>query len=224
MLGLLIKDIELTLLNKKLFLFLGVIGVLMIGIKGETATSFVIAFFSIMCGMLVLSTITYDEFDRSIAYLFTLPTTRFIYTVEKYVFGLSSLLFGWTISSILSLVYLLVNGSEFSMKEYWLSSICVFIIIALVIIIMIPIQIKFGGDNGRMVLFGISAMVMLIGLGGAKLCTWLNIDIETIAVNSLTNIMDINKVVLGGIITVLFIVITLISSKISYSIIKKKEF
>mgnify|MGYP001306955277 CR=1 FL=1 len=75
-----------------------------------------------------------------------------------------------------------------------------------------------------MVLFGISAMVMLIGLGGAKLCTWLNIDIETIAVNSLTNIMDINKVVLGGIITVLFIVITLISSKISYSIIKKKEF
>ena len=66
---------------------------------------FVISYAAILFTILAISTLSYDEYENGMSFLFTLPFSRNTYVVEKYLFGmlgtvlivlLSSALFGLT--------------------------------------------------------------------------------------------------------------------------------
>ena len=84
--GLLIKDFKLMKNQKQFFLMILFFCIFFVVINGNPA--FMISYLMVMCSFFTLSTISYDDFDHGMGYLFTLPVTRKIYVTEKYVFGL----------------------------------------------------------------------------------------------------------------------------------------
>ena len=81
--GLLQKDLCLLVQRSRILLVMIGVGILM-GFSADG--SFVIGYLTMLCAILAISTISYDEFDNGNAFLFTLPISRKSYVVEKYVF------------------------------------------------------------------------------------------------------------------------------------------
>ena len=77
--GLLIKDLRLMAAQKKFFLSLVLVTVLLVIMAQDT--SFIICYMSFIGAQFSLSTISYDEFDNGNAFLFSLPITRKGYVV-----------------------------------------------------------------------------------------------------------------------------------------------
>ena len=86
--------------------------------------------------------------------------------------------------------------------------------------IMIPFQLKFGGEKGRIALIGVIGLVFLIGAVIVKGAEMIGIDIT----NMVNTLPVISMGMLIMIILAAAIVIFLISLKISIRIMNKKEF
>ena len=84
--GLLIKDYKLMLGQKTFLGMAALMAVLYLTIyKNPT---FAVVFITVMCTMFTVSTLSYDEYENGMAYLFTLPISRNTYVLEKYAFAL----------------------------------------------------------------------------------------------------------------------------------------
>lgn len=169
--GLLIKDIQMTLQNKRLLIVFFMLAVMMTLTKADAA-SFVIAFVTMFCGTLVLNTISLDEFDKSIVFLMTMPIDKTVYVLEKYAFAVGSGLIGNIVSSVFCIVFLKLPVSEILMQM-----IAIFVILSLFQMIILPIQLKFGSDIGRLVLIGIVIFFFVFGtfiseIGGEGIKIW----------------------------------------------------
>lgn len=156
--GLLIKDFCLTCKNKKLIGILVFMAFFMFSMQGEDMGGFIISFVTMLGGTLVLSTITTDEFDKSSMFLLTMPVKRSTYALEKYVFSFACSLTCWVASTVICCI-MDRSGAVETVKM----AVVLLLSISLFQLIMIPIQLKFGGENGRMVLMGI--VVAIFGLG-----------------------------------------------------------
>ena len=84
--GLLIKDLRLMLQQKRFFLILFFIAIVL-NFNSDGGT-FVVAYLTFLCSSFVLSTITYDEYENGYLFLMTLPVSKKTFATEKYVFGL----------------------------------------------------------------------------------------------------------------------------------------
>lgn len=71
--GLFVKDLKLMSGQKK---FLALVFLLACVLLTTNSATFVINYLTIFCSILVVSTISYDEFDNGNAFLFTLPISR----------------------------------------------------------------------------------------------------------------------------------------------------
>ena len=223
--GLLIKDISLITVNKKmLFIFLGISMMLLATGNGEN-TTFVVAYCTMLCGMLVLTTISYDEFDHSNAYLMTLPVTRKIYALGKYVFSALAMMIGWGFSTVVVfLLQMTVFHRQQGALEFWASCVSILLSMVLLLGVMIPIQLKFGGDNGRMVVLGFLAVVFFVVFGARLLFQYLQIDMEVFLENLSGQLSSLSPWFVGSILAVITLVWTSISMVVSIHIVEKKEF
>ena len=86
--------------------------------------------------------------------------------------------------------------------------------------IMIPFQLKFGGEKGRIALIGVIGLVFLIGAIIVKGAEMIGIDIT----NMINTLPVISMGMLIMIILAVAVVLFLISLKISIRIMNKKEF
>lgn len=216
--GLLLKDFRFIMQQSRMFLIiLFMIASFMI-FQGADSAPFVIAYTSMMGGILVLNTISYDEFEHSITFLMTLPITRKEYVKEKYVFGVLGILSLWGISTA---VCLLVGLDRF--QEIIISALAILLVIMVSEMIMIPIQLKFGGDKGRIVLIVIVMACVLLGFI-LKGCIQRGTETEILYYK----IAEAAASVSGWWYTVaaiVFLVIeTLVSYRISVRMIEKKEY
>ena len=84
--GLLIKDYKLMLGQKSFFGMEALMSVLYLAIYKDP--TFAVVFITVMCTMFTISTLSYDEYENGMAYLFTLPISRNTYVLEKYAFAL----------------------------------------------------------------------------------------------------------------------------------------
>ena len=84
--GLLIKDYKLMLGQKSFLGMAALMAVLYLAIYKDP--TFAVVFITVMCTMFTISTLSYDEYENGMAYLFTLPISRNIYVLEKYAFAL----------------------------------------------------------------------------------------------------------------------------------------
>lgn len=182
--------------------------------------SFVIPYITIMIGMLTLTTISYDDFENGLGYLFTLPVSRREYVGEKYLFSIVTTLPGLILVSAGSLVVSRIRGVDFTMEECVLSVISSFLMVTVMLAIFIPLQLKFGVDKSRV------AMMMVFGGGalalyaGAKICDVLGIN--WMAAIDVAAKME-PAVVLTGI-AVICAVVLVISYLFSLRFIEKREF
>ncbi len=150
--GLLIKDYKLIMHNKRMFLILMVVWFL--AFQNYAGYSFLIAYSTMIFILLALNTISTDEYYKSTPFLLTLPVKRETYTAEKYVLMLGLSLLGTALSTLLCI---LVHRNL--LQELILEGVSIYIILVLFQLLMIPIQLKFGNDKGRIVLLGLLAVV-----------------------------------------------------------------
>ena len=84
--GLLIKDFVYIKNQRVFLLILAAISVYFF-VSGQNLF-FVVTYVSAMFATLIVNTVSFDEQDGGMGFLFTLPISRKAYVLEKYVFGI----------------------------------------------------------------------------------------------------------------------------------------
>ena len=215
--GLIIKDLcVIKNQMKSLLLVLALFIFLSIANKDATFVLFLIPFYMIM---LLITTFSYDEFNKWECYCNSLPLSRKEIVKAKYIlFNASSLIL--IILGILASVIIPNFIENTTFESIYASIIGVAFGICLVISLLIPFYYKFGSQKGRIMLFlTIAILALLIGMI-TSLDIFNNIELMNI-INSLNNLSL-------GMFTILLIIITVIIMAISYyisiKIYSNKEF
>lgn len=217
--GLLIKDFKLMLNQKNFF-------ILIVLILGATACFldfdyyFLIGYFMFICSLFTISTISYDEFDNGNAFLFTLPFSRSRYVEEKYCFGILAGTCSWFLSFVITTIIQMINSNNFIFSDWMLSTLVMLPIMLVMLAILIPFQLKYGSENGRI------AIIIFLG-GGFVVCYLLaNLLAQSqINFNSLISfINNVDPLIILLIIFAICLAILFVSMKISKRIVLKKEF
>ena len=217
--GLLIKDFQLLKENKNLMYIMLLIAVIFLFTQKQDATYFLVSFMTMVMGMLVVTTISYDDFDHGNAFLMTLPITRNVYVYEKYVLGAMLSLGGWFVASVASTLFYLFTTDV--VWEEWGLYLAIFSMLGLLLIaIMIPIQLKFGADKGRIAMIG-----CIMGIGvvvfGIK---WFMEALQVDYMHILQAVASLPLIGLMAILVVMVMVIFGCSIAISSKIMKRKQF
>lgn len=216
--GLLVKDFKILKLQKNtLFLFLFI--ALFLTAFSDDA-SFVICYFTFVSSLYSLSSISYDEFDNGNAFLFSLPITRKNYVIEKYCFSFILSMSSCFFATILVIITEMIRGTDSSIIDIIMIALITIPIMLIVISIMLPFQLKFGGDKGRIAIICAVGIVFVVGIVILKVAEFFSIDIASI-INGLP-VFSTGMIIVAALIAV--IVILMISIRISISIVKKKEF
>lgn len=217
MAGLVEKDIRLLLKRKQtVILFLAISFLLGFTTDG----SFVIAYLTVLCAIFTASTISYDEFDNGYTFLMTLPIDCKTYVAEKYAFCIGGGFIAWNFAVIFYFVSAVIKGDSINLSEDMMMAVVFIPVYIIMLCIMIPIQLKYGGEKSRIVLLVLWGIIALIGFVGAKALAGLNVSIDGL-VKILDQIPDIAFAVIGIAITVLIMVISIACSR---KIMEKKEY
>ena len=219
--GLLIKDLKL-MKNQKNF-FLVILVVIAFLAAGSDDLSFPMGFTAFIGTLFTLSSISYDEFDNGNAFLFSLPITRKQYVLEKYGFGL---LLG--IGSLLTAVCLLsavrlVKGELSSVGRLSEIGFTVLAVLALnwgFLALMLPLQLKFGSEKGRVAILGVFGVAAVLGMLASKAAAFFRINMAAVW----DGLSALGVGMAGILLLVLSFGILVFSMAVSMAIIKKKEF
>lgn len=215
--GLFVKDLKLMSGQKK-FVFLVFLIACML--TATNSAMFVGNYLMIFCSVLVISTISYDEFDNGNAFLFTLPISRKEYVREKYIFGLGVCMVVCFITTLVIVGYQSVVVEHYNRVEGIISSVSGIFVSAFLLSFMIPLQLKFGSEKGRLVLVGISGILGVICFVAVKITKKFDIDIDELS--HWLDAIHPGAVAAGFVVVVLVMIV--ISYLISVRVMEKKEF
>ncbi|MGN1345195.1 MAG: ABC-2 transporter permease, partial [Eubacteriales bacterium] len=144
--GLIQKDLCLLLQRSRILLVLIGTGALM---GFSTDSSFVIGYLTMICAILTVGTISYDEFDNGYPFLLTLPITKRTYVMGKYLFCMLGGLTGWCIAVVLFLGCTLIKGNAISTSDL-LETIAFIPVLGLITALLLPLQLKYGAEKSRL--------------------------------------------------------------------------
>ena len=167
--------------------------------------------------MLVINTIAYDELDKGYQFLMTLPVDRKLYVREKYVISLGAGVISWLFASVIYFLTKIVKGTAGPIVSE-LPLVAVFLpVIALFILFMIPMQIKFGVEKSKAIVAGTAGAIGACIIGFAKLA----------GAGAGEGMMAVLNHMSVWLITVIVILLTLILTIVSYlicvKVMEKKE-
>lgn len=216
--GLLVKDLKLIMLQKNFLLLILAIVIGMMIFTDDVV--FPLGFLSFVVSLFTVSTISYDDFDNGNAFLFTLPITRNNYVIEKYSLGLLFGCIAWILATVLGIIATVLKDT-LPVGDLVQSSLIILPIMIVVQAIMLPFQLKFGGDKGRIAMigaFGALAVISIVIVKGAEAI--FKVDL----ISLLDNLPTVSMGVLLAITIIIALLMLLVSMKISLSIMNKKEF
>lgn len=215
--GLLVKDFRLMKGQKNFFF---VIVAVTVGMSVFfDASSFLLGFLPFVLSQFTLSTISYDEFDNGNAFLFTLPVSRADYAIEKYCLALLLSGSAWIFATLLAIAFNVLKGGG-AVSEIAVAAVMILVAVIVIQAIMIPFQLKFGGEKGRIVLIGVVGLLSVAGIVLVKAAEMLGVDIA----NILNNLPMVSMGVMVTIILIISVIILLLSLQASVLIMKRKEF
>lgn len=214
--GLFIKDLRL-IKNQRNFLITLALMFLVLIVTGVDA-SFFMGYVPFLLLIVTMSTITYDEQDNSMGFLMALPVSRQTYVLEKYLLSASFGVGGFAVTFVIFLITEKAEGSSMTPGDYLLVFMGFLVFVILFLSLMIPIQLKFGSEKGRLVLFAI-----FFGIIGLVYVADKVIKVNVTATALYQNLLQLPLEILLTATFVLFAVFVLISIKISLGIMKKKE-
>ena len=163
--GLLIKDFCLLRNQKRL---LPIFALLAVWFTVLHTDGFAFPFLGMMSTILTASTISYDELDRCQTALFTLPFERRTYVAEKYVLGAILLVAAMVLGGLCTAVRQLV-AHDVELQSIGLTLALTLCVCAVALGAIVPLRIRFGGDQGRIVLYMVFALVALAVVGVTRL-------------------------------------------------------
>ena len=216
--GLIIKDFSL-LKNQKIF-FIAIVILALITLIAGMDPMFIVSYTTLVLSMFTLSTLSYDEYDNGYPFLFSLPITRKTYVIEKYAFGFLISFGTWMVTLLLSTLYQLIKTSNFDIAAWLLSCAVFLVMIVFLNSLMIPLQLKFGGEKGKIAIFGVFIMVAILGFVIAQVSELLGIDWMLI-LNQLSNM---NLYILMAAVAGVAILSVPISFAFSLKIMNHKQF
>lgn len=218
--GLLLKDLRFIMQQSKMFLILIFMVAWFMIFQGADSAPFVITYTAMMGSFFVLNTISYDEFEHSTTFLMTLPIERRDYVKEKYVFGILGIFTLWGISTA---VYLLIGFGMF--QEIMITALAGLVIIVASEMVMIPVQLKYGGDKGRIVIVVLVFLVMMMFFIVKSVAgRILGEGVETLILGLEAMISTVNPWAIGVVAATCLAVESYISYRISVRMIEKKEY
>lgn len=208
--GLLLKDLAIVKQQGRSIFIIVAIAIFMM-ISGNDIT-FVVAYANMLFVMFGITTLSYDAFDNGFSFLFTLPISRKLYVAEKYLFSLMCVATGLILSSVLMAVTGNMNSDAFSfIVGYAMAA-------TLLLSILLPVELKFGPEKGRIAMIVIFAIVFAVVFGLKKISESVDFTSVFVTLNSM------NKTTLIGIMIGIEVVIVTLSYITSCRIIEKKEF
>ena len=163
--GLLIKDFCLLRNQKRL---LPIFALLAVWFTVLHTDGFAFPFLGMMSTVLTASTISYDELDRCQTALFTLPFERGTYVAEKYVLGAILLAGAMVLGGICTAARQLV-AHDVELRSIGMTLALTLCVCAVALGVLIPLRIRFGGDQGRIVLYIVFALIALAVVGVTRL-------------------------------------------------------
>ncbi|MGN1142771.1 MAG: ABC-2 transporter permease [Oliverpabstia sp.] len=216
--GMLIKDFMLLKNQKQFFVTILVFAFLFFGMYDDTTFAF--TYIVVLCTLFTISTISYDEYDNGMSYLFTLPISRKGYVKEKYVFGIISICIALIASTVLYFVFRMAKNQDYGVQEL-LIQLCTSLMVAMFMLAFsLPIQLKFGAEKSRIALLAVFGCIVAMGIIVVKLGESMNLDMGSYLAK--VNGMRPQMLIAAGILIGIFAIF--ISCLISLRIIKKKEF
>ncbi len=215
--GLWKKDLALIGTNRSVLAAVVLVTVLMIVAQNY---QFVMFYAALMGGFQMLGTITYDTANNGMEYLLTLPVTRKQYAAEKYLFGygfgLALLFFG----TVVAIVSALVTGNPFDPAEMAFTLECALLLLGFLLAAFLPIQFKYGSDDGRVIMFSVFVVAFLCVFAVGKAAESFGIDLEAL----LIQLQALGVPVIFAGLAVLLAAASFISWKVSCGILEKKEY
>lgn len=211
--GLLEKDFR--LISKRITYFVMLAGIIIfLGFSAEA--SFIAAYVPILAAICSITTISYDEFDNGMAYLFTLPVKARDYAIEKYIFGLILGLVGSAFSILIVLIIGKIKNEAVDIETMLL----ILPVFLTMMGIMFPIELKFGAEKSRIAMYIVFGSVVGLGILGKKIIETMNIDLTPI----LTKINSMPDALVAASIVLINVIIFVVSLFISIKIMEKKEY
>lgn len=216
--GLLIKDLQLFRTQKNFYICLAIVGVMMM--LTSTDPGFVVGYISLLLPTFVLNTISFDEADNGNAFLFSLPVTRRDYVKEKYIFAAICSLVTFLFVAAASSVYQIVTVADFQLMDWLLTTAMTMCIMFLAILLLLPLQIKFGSEKSRAVMLGVTFGIVAVAYLAGRGITEMGVDMERL----LGQLAGLNPGIIAAAAVIVLIAVTWISMMISTKIVEKKEF
>lgn len=214
--GLLLKDLSIIKTQIRSVVLIMIIALFMM-LAGNN-TTFAVVYSNILFVTFGINTLSYDSHDNGYAFLFTLPISRKLYVLEKYVFSMLSVVTG----TILSLILML--GVSFVKDNYMLTSSEISFVIGyaigafVVLAIMLPVNLKFGPEKGRIAMIVLIAIVMAGVFSISKIAG--TVDLTKLYFE----MREVSIFVIWTILILVTLIIISLSYMISCKVMEKKEF
>lgn len=122
----------------------------------------------LLCGMIPVSLLGYDERSRWIEYSGTLPYTKAQIVSSKYIIGLSAQIIVLLVTGIAQGIKMSKNGGLFA-NNYFLALMLGIFIMAAFSSFCLPFIFKFGMEKGRMAYYVMIGFICAGGWGASKL-------------------------------------------------------
>ena len=169
-------------------------------------------------GMSGMATFNYDEQAKTDRYILTFPLNKKEILVSKYVLIIGSTIIGAIVGIIASfLIVFIIDKQIPSLYDYINVALGGILGVGLIEAIQIPCVYKWGAEKGRIQVFLVAAIIILLIGGIFFVGQKANINL------SVNNMIDIVINFLPAILILATIIIYYISYKVSYKIYKNKE-
>ncbi len=220
--GLLKKDLyNLASYKASLIIIVLFCGIAIVGTEAINWGSIIIC---TIVGMIALSTFSYDEIAKSNKYILTLPTNRKEIVKEKFILAIGATILGGILGLLLTIIVANVmnyvrpeNITNINYESLITTTIGGMFGISLIQAIQIPSIFKWGAEKGRIQMFILLFIIIVIAAGAGFLIMKSNLNIN---MEMLENFINQFGLVL---LVALMIVMYSISYVVSYRIYKNKE-
>lgn len=172
MIGLILKDVfNLKKYAKQISLSVIVFGIFAVQLKNP---EYLIGMISMMCSMLVITSMSYDESTKWDKYALTMPILKKDIVLSKYILLVFMVFTGTVLSGIISMIMSEIMQLQ-KPKEIMLICGAVALVILLIFSVLMPLLLKYGVEKARILIFAIVGLPVLAITAFVKLMQRLNI-------------------------------------------------
>lgn len=215
--ALFIQDIRYMLTQKSFLALIALVGVVLAMSQNDNYI-FVIGYLGFMGMITGMMSITMDDQNHGLTFLFSLPIDRRVYVREKYLFIIFMGLSFGICATALCLLFRMFADYKAPIEEILATGVGTLIVMLLFVCFMLPLQLRFGAERARLASF------IAIGLFfAAVLLAGLVVNFAD-ALPFIQAFLSLSPAALAGIGLAVLIICLRISYSASLHIILRREF